>query len=109
LLADALAQLPVVWRSGHDVGDDPSLVARRVLVRADSAGASHWLAEECVDRSIELSLGYQIDERVRDGVICVPTGCWHPAVDADGQRRDGAEVVELVDLVNLDAWPTGHG
>jgi hypothetical protein len=109
LLADALAQLPVVWRSGHDVGDDPSLVAPRVLVRADSAGASHWLAEECVDRNIEFSLGYQIDERVRDGVICVPTGCWHPAVDADGQRRDGAEVVELVDLVNLDAWPTGHG
>jgi hypothetical protein len=107
LLADALEQLPAVWRTGHDVGDDASLVERRILVRADSAGASHWLAEECVDRNIEFSLGYQIDERVRDGVVCVPTGCWHPAVDADGQRRDGAEVVELTDLVNLDAWPTG--
>lgn len=107
LLADALAQLPVVWRAGHQVGDDPSLVVRRILVRADSAGASHWLAEECVDRNIEFSLGYQIDERVRDGVICVPAGCWHPAVDADGQRRDGAEVVELTEFVNLDAWPTG--
>lgn len=107
LLADALAQLPAVWRAGHDVGDDASLVERRILVRADSAGASHWLAEECVDRNIEYSLGYQIDERVRDGVVCVPTGCWHPAVDADGQRRDGAEVVELTEFVNLDAWPTG--
>jgi hypothetical protein len=65
------------------------------------------LAEECVDRNIEFSLGYQIDERVRDGVICVPTGCWHPAIDADGGRRDGAEVVELTEFVNLDAWPTG--
>ena len=107
LLADALAQLPPRWRRGHDVGDDPSLVERRILVRADSAGASHWLAEECVDRNIEFSLGYQIDERVRDGVMLVPSGCWHPAVDADGQRRDGAEVVELTDLVNLDAWPAG--
>lgn len=107
LLADALGQLPAVWRAGHEVGDDPSLVERRILIRADSAGASHWLAEECVDRNIEFSLGYGIDERVRDGVICVPTGCWHPAVDADGTRRDGAEVVELTEFVNLDAWPTG--
>ena len=96
-----------MWRAGHDAGDDPSLVERRVLVRADSAGASHWLAEECVDRNIEFSLGYQIDERVRDGVMCVPTGCWHPAGEADGTRRDGAEVVELTEFVTLDAWPTG--
>mgnify|MGYP001818922746 CR=1 FL=1 len=107
LLADALGQLPAAWRTGHEVGDDASMVERRILVRADSAGASHWLAEECVDRNIEFSLGYGIDERVRDGVIGVPTGCWHPAIDADGQRRDGAEVVELTELVNLDAWPQG--
>lgn len=107
LLADALAQLPPVWRRGHDVGDDPSAVERRILIRADSAGASHWLAEECVDRNCEFSLGYQIDERVRDGVMCVPTGCWHPAVDADGAHRDGAEVAELTEFVNLDAWPQG--
>ena len=107
LLADALGQLPAAWRTGHEVGDDASMVERRILVRADSAGASHWLAEQCVDRNIEFSLGYGIDERVRDGVIGVPTGCWHPAIDADGQRRDGAEVAELTELVNLDAWPQG--
>lgn len=107
LLADALGQLPAVWRAGHDAADDASLVDRKILVRADSAGASHWLAEECVARNIEFSLGYQIDERVRDGVTWVPAGCWHPAVDADGTCRDGAEVVELTDLVNLDTWPAG--
>jgi hypothetical protein len=107
LLGDALAQLPAVWRAGHQGGDDPNDVERRILVRSDSAGASHWLAEECVDRNIDYSIGYQIDERVRDGVMCVPTGCWHPAVDADGTRRDGAEVVELTRFVNLDAWPAG--
>lgn len=107
LLGDALAQLPPMWQAGHQAGDDTALVERRVLVRADSAGASHWLAEECVDRNIEFSLGYAIDERVRDGVMCVPTGCWHHAVDADGTRRDGAEVVELTEFVNLSAWPEG--
>jgi Transposase DDE domain group 1 len=107
LLADALAQLPAVWRAGHKVGDDPSEVKRRILVRADSAGASHWLAEECVDRNCEFSLGYQIDERVRDGVICIDDDDWRRAVNSNGEARDGAQVVELTDFVNLDAWPEG--
>lgn len=107
VLADALAQLPARWRAGHAVGDRADLVQHRLLVRADSAGASHWLAEECVDRNIEFSLGYQIDHRVRDGVNSIPTGCWHPAIEADGTRRDGAEVVELTPFVSLDGWPAG--
>ncbi len=106
LLADALAQLPPPWQTGHGIGDERP-VERQILVRSDSAGVSHWLAEECVERNIEFSLGYQIDGRVRDGVACVPTGCWHPAINADGSRRDGAEVVELTALVTLDAWPAG--
>jgi hypothetical protein len=85
LLADALAQLPAVWRAGHAIGDDPSEVERRILVRADSAGASHWLAEECVARNCEFSLGYQIDERVRDGVICINDDDWRRAVDPNGE------------------------
>lgn len=105
VLADALAQLPDLWRAGREPGDPVEQVARKLLVRCDAGGASHWLAEECVDRNIEVSLGYAIDERVRQGVMCVPTGCWHPAVDSDSSRRDSAEVVELTGLVNLDAWP----
>jgi len=107
VLADALDQLPTEWRAGHDVGDDPSKVAHRVLIRADAGGASHWFAEECVDRNLEFSFGFHIDHRVRDGVMMVPTGCWHPAIDAGGARRDGAEVVELTDFVDLTNWPTG--
>lgn len=107
LLTDTLAQLPEPWQRGHRVGDDPGLVERRILIRSDSAGATHWLAEECGDRNLEFSLGYGIDQRVRDGVTRVPTGCWHPAIDADGSRRDGADVVELTDLVDMAAWPTG--
>jgi len=107
VLAAAIAQLPAAWQAGHHAGDPADTVGHALLVRADSAGASHWLAEECIDRNIEFSLGYQIDDRVRDGVMCVPTGCWHPAVEANGSRRDGAEVIELTRFVNLDAWPAG--
>jgi hypothetical protein len=107
VLADALDQLPSEWCAGHGVGDDSSEVAHRVLIRADAGGASHWFAEECIDRNLDYSFGFYIDHRVRDGVVVVPTGCWHPAIDADGARRDGAEVVELTDFVDLDSWPEG--
>lgn len=105
LLADAIGQLPAVWRAGHGAGEDPNLVERRVLVRADSAGASHWLAEECLDRNVEFSFGYQIDERVRRGVACINDDTWQPTIDSNGEARNGAAVVELTGLVNLDAWP----
>lgn len=107
VLADALAQLPAVWREGHGPSGDRWMVERQILVRADSAGASHWLAEECVDRNCEFSLGYQIDERVRSGVLCIDDDGWQPAIDSNGEPRDGAEVVELTDFVDLSAWPTG--
>lgn len=107
VLADALTQLPASWRAGHGPGDDPATVEHRVLVRADAGGASHWFAEECVDRNLGFSFGFHIDQRVRDAVVCVPTGCWHHAIDSDGTRRDGAEVVELTEFVNLDTWPEG--
>jgi hypothetical protein len=107
VLADALDQLPAAWSAGHSVGDDPSKAAHRVLIRADAGGASHWFAEECVDRNPDYSFGFHIDHRVRDGVMCVPTGCWHPAIDAGGQRRDGVEVIELTEFVDLSTWPEG--
>ena len=107
LLNQAVTQLPAEWSAGHEPGDDVGLVQHKILARADSGGGSHWFAEECVDRNVEFSFGFGIDHRVRDAVACVPTGCWHPAVDGGGGRRDGAEVVELTEFVNLDTWPSG--
>jgi len=37
----------------------------------------------------------------------IPTGCWHPAIDPNGARRVGTEVIELTEFVNLDSWPEG--
>jgi hypothetical protein len=55
--------------------------------------------------NIGFSLGYWIDHRVRDALLLVQEEDWEPAGELGGQRRDGAQVVEITDLVNLDAWP----
>lgn len=49
----------------------------------------------------ELRLGSpccQITGRVRDALLLVDDDAWTPAVDADGNPRPGAEVIELTDL-----------
>ncbi|WP_324248603.1 IS1380 family transposase [Actinomarinicola tropica] len=107
VLEHAIAALPPEWRVGHRRGDHRDDAAKELVVRADSAGASHWLAEDCRARNIGFSIGYQIDERVRDGLLFIDDNTWQPATDGHGALRPGAEVVELTDHVNLAAWPTG--
>jgi len=50
VLGAAINALPDMMRSGHNNGDNPESVNTAMLVRSDSAGASHWLADECRDR-----------------------------------------------------------
>lgn len=107
VLDAAIAQLPAQWRAGHHQGADPSLVQKRLLIRADAAGASHWFSEECREANIEFSIGYHVDHRVRDALLLAQEEHWQPAREPDGRRRKGAEVIELTDLVNLAEWPTG--
>ena len=37
----------------------------------------------------------------------IPEAAWSPALDAEGQIRDGAWVAELTGLLNLSRWPAG--
>lgn len=107
VLGHAIAQLPAAWAVGHDLGDHPDLAEHGLLVRADSGGASHWLAEEIRLRNVSFSIGYAIDQRVRDGICLIQEEDWVCALNAGGQPRPGAEVIELTSYVNLDAWPEG--
>jgi hypothetical protein len=107
VLDHAIAALPPVWQAGHGRGDHVDDAAKELVVRADAAGASHWLAEDCRDRNINFSVGYAIDDRVRTGLLQIDDEVWKPAVDGNGADRPGAEVVELTDVVDLSAWPTG--
>jgi Transposase DDE domain group 1 len=91
----ALAQLP------RSASDQP------VLVRCDSAGASTRLAWHLRGQGVGFSVGMPIDAHVREAILAQPECAWTPAVDADGQPRDGAEVCELTGWVDLHTWPPG--
>ncbi|MDH3294287.1 MAG: IS1380 family transposase, partial [Acidimicrobiia bacterium] len=116
VLAAAIDALPEAERAGHDWDDNPEAVCCEIVIRSDSSGATHWLAEEATDRNCRFSLGYAINDRVRLAVEAsmalddTTTGAkrrWAPAIEADGEPRDGAEVADLTDFVDLSSWPEG--
>ena len=91
----ALAQLPSVALEGP------------ILVRSDSAGASHAFAAACRETRARFSFGYALTEGVRAAILALSERAWQPATNADGESRDGAWVAELTGHVGLDAWPEG--
>jgi hypothetical protein len=88
----ALAQLPSTTRD------------QQVVVRADTGGASHAFTGHLREHGVRFSVSLPADERVRAAVLAVGEAAWQPAVDPDGQPRDGAEVAELHGL-DLTGWP----
>ena len=96
LLAMALAQLPV----------DPETV--EVVARADSAALTHGFIDACRAANVRFSVGHDLTEPIRRACLAVPEQWWVPAVTADGADvREGAEVAEITDLVDLERWPEG--
>ena len=77
-----------------------------MLVRTDSAGATHGFVDGCRDRRVRFSIGLPVDQRVREALCLAQEEDWIPAVETDGSARDGAWIVELTDLIE-HAWPEG--
>jgi hypothetical protein len=79
--------------------------AGRVLVRADSAGATHaflgYLGEAGVHFSVSARLTDAIRAAIRVRHNDRSDGTWTPAVRQDGQPRDRAHVTEVTGLVDL--------
>ena len=93
-LAEALRQLP---DSAH---------AMPILLRSDSAGASHDFVDAGRELEILFSVGFDLSEPVREAILSTPESAWVPALKQDGQEREGAGVCELFDL-DLTGWPSG--
>jgi hypothetical protein len=104
LLDLALGALPEDYRSGHDLGDSPDDVVHPILIRADSAGATHGFVRGIIEANCDFSIGYPIDGRVRDALVLVQEEDWEQAVELDGDIRLGAWVTELTPLVDTSAW-----
>jgi hypothetical protein len=80
---------------------------REILVRTDIGGRTHAFTQDCRDAAVRFSVGYGVEERVRKAVLALPESAWQQAIDVEGKEREGAQVTELSDRVDLSAWPEG--
>jgi len=100
VLTQAIAQVPASNR-------------KHLLIRADGAGSSHglldWLTKQGAKRgrTVEYSVGYATNSKVRDAIAKLPKKVWTPATNADGDVREGGDVAEITALMDLSGWPAG--
>jgi hypothetical protein len=78
-----------------------------ILVRADSAGATHGLVDYCREANLRFSVGYELTEPVRAAILEIPADAWVAALAQDGSERENGEVAEITDSVELGSWPQG--
>jgi len=92
----ALAQIPAEHIEGL-----------QILVRSDSAGATHGLAEHCREHTMRFSVGYELTEPVRAAILTIPDDAWVSALQKDGSERSNGQVAEITESVELSCWPEG--
>jgi hypothetical protein len=104
VLHEAIAQVPKPYR-------------RRLLITSDGAGASHdlinWLHRQnhAADRTVQYSVGFDVDADVRAAIGRLPADRWQPGLDTTtGAPRDDSDVAEITDLLHerlhRTGWPT---
>ena len=92
----ALAQVPAEY-----------IESLPILIRADSAGATHGLIDYCRDGGMRFSVGYELTVPVRSAILEIPDDTWVVALDQHGSERENGEVAEITDRVELSAWGEG--
>ena len=56
------------------------------------------------------SLGLTMTDKVQAAILMLPEAAWTAPIEADGSRRDGADVAELTGLLphlRAAGWPRG--
>jgi len=104
----ALTALPAHARPVFEP-DTQTWIGQRLLARSDSAGATHAFAEACLERGVGFSFGFPVDARIQRIVDVIPEECWQPAIQTDGEFREGAWVAEATGMIDLGSWPPGSG
>ena len=96
VLEASLAQLPV----------DPT--EHEIIVRTDSGGTTHALAQACVDKGVRFIGGFRLKAELAQVVTMVPKRRWKSAISSDGtEELETGQVAEVTDLVDLSGWPAG--
>lgn len=91
----ALEQIPLEHVEGIEI-----------VLRADSAGATHELLDWCRDARIRFSVGYDLTETVRDAITEIADDSWVCALDQNGSPRPNGQVAEITEQLELSGWPT---
>ena len=81
--------------------------AGQVARPGDSAGATYEFVAACRQRGVGLSFGFPVTEEVRLAISLVPEDVWEPAIEADGEERDGAYLAEVTRMLDPSPWPEG--
>ncbi len=92
----ALAQLPELEAE-----------AMEILIRTDSAGATHKFLDHCHAQDLRFSASFDLTEQIREQIITTPENTWVPALDPDNSERENGQVIELTDALDLSLWPAG--
>lgn len=87
----ALAQIP----------DLPARPGRKILIRTDSAGATHDFLDYLHTQRVSYSVGFGLDTRLGELIDRLPTQAWTPAYNSDCEPRNGADVAELTGVIDL--------
>ena len=109
VLDAALAQLPAEITAGHRAGDDPDLVGRDVVVRADSAGCTEGFLSACRDRNVGFFVSARSNAQVTAAIFDAIgiEAVWLPSLSQDGEEQDERAVAELTSLIDTTTLPEG--
>lgn len=99
VIREALRQLPFTAKGGR--------IGRKVLIRTDSAGATHEVLDWLTAQHLSYSLGFTLTDDIVARIARIPEHVWTPAYDGDGQPRDGAWIVDATGVLDLSGWPAG--
>jgi len=92
----AIAQIPRAHIEGIEI-----------LLRVDTAGATHELLSWAREGRVRYSVGYDLTEAVRAAILKAPDDCWFSTSCQDGTARPNGEVCELTAGLDLLRWPAG--
>ena len=102
----AADHVEIIGRALDQAGLGPR-PGRKVLVRIDGAGGTKETIELLARRRVSYSVGFTLPDHTPQIYDTIPEAAWAPAYNADGQPRQGADVAEITDLLDLTAWPKG--
>ena len=77
-----------------------------ILVRADSAGATHGLVDYCREANLRFSVGYELTEPVRAAILQIPARCLGPG--ARSGRLASARTARSPRSPTASSWAPGR-